>query len=117
MGGKAATGRGPPPAQVSFDVVVQVKPGLPGWQFAWKRFTPDTKHVRIRLVQAGTVRAGEPAFSDGVGLTPPENGKSTMITSCPNCYARFNAPDDAAGQMAKCPRCGTHWLLQGAGPN
>jgi hypothetical protein len=59
-------------AQVPFDVVEQVKPGLPGWRFAWMGFTPDTRHVRIRMVRAGTVRAGEPAFGDGVGLTSAE---------------------------------------------
>src|SRR5262249_8650183 len=48
-------------AQVSFDVVVQARSGLPDWRFAWKSSTPDTKHVRIRLVRAGTIRAGEPA--------------------------------------------------------
>jgi serine/threonine protein kinase len=57
-------------AEVSFNVVVQAKPGTPGWQFAWKKFTPETDHVRIRLVRAGMVRAGEPGFIDSVGLTP-----------------------------------------------
>jgi len=53
-------------------VVAQVRRGVPRWQFAWKSFTPETKHVRIWLHRAGTVRAGEPAFIDGVGLTPAE---------------------------------------------
>jgi len=57
---------------VSFDVVVRAKPGLPGWQFVRKGFAPDTEHIHIRLVQAGTVRPGPPAFIDGVWLSPAQ---------------------------------------------
>lgn len=57
-------------AEVSFNVVVQAKPGTPGWQFVWKSFTPVVKQVRIRLVRAGTVKVREPAFIDCVRLTP-----------------------------------------------
>lgn len=60
-------------AQVSFDVQLHAKPGVAGWQFIWKSFTPDVHQVRIRLVRAGTVQAREPGFIDCVGLTPAED--------------------------------------------
>jgi hypothetical protein len=59
-------------AQVSFDVVVQAKPGKPGWQFARKRFTPNTRHVRTRLARARAVRGRNFTAAGRNGTT--ENG-------------------------------------------
>lgn len=35
-----------------------------------------------------------------------------MKTQCPHCKARFNAPDQAAGKSAKCPKCHQQFTIK-----
>ncbi len=56
-------------AKMSFDVRLQARPNVPGWQIIWQSFGPIENWVRIRLARVGTVEAAESDFIDSVGLT------------------------------------------------
>ena len=40
----------------------------------------------------------------------------SIAVVCPNCSAKLNAPDGAAGKKVKCPKCQTAMLVPEALP-